>query len=80
MSYDYQGKYLFTASIRHEGSSKFGENHKWGDFPAVSAGWRISQESFMKDIEWISDLKIRADYGVTGNQDFGSYNSLNTMS
>ena len=80
VSYDYQGKYLFTASIRHEGSSKFGENHKWGDFPAVSAGWRISQESFMKDIEWISDLKIRADYGVTGNQDFGSYNSLNTMS
>ena len=79
VSYDYEGKYLLTASIRHEGSSKFGQNHKWGDFPAVSAGWRISQESFMKDIEWISDLKIRADYGVTGNQDFGSYNSLNTM-
>lgn len=80
VSYDFEGKYLFTASLRHEGSSKFGANHKWGDFPAVSAGWRISQESFMKDIEWINDLKIRADYGVTGNQDFGSYNSLNTMS
>ena len=80
VSYDYEGKYLFTASLRHEGSSKFGANHKWGDFPAVSAGWRISQESFMKDIEWINDLKIRGDYGVTGNQDFGSYNSLNTMS
>lgn len=80
VSYDFEGKYLFTASLRHEGSSKFGANHKWGDFPAVSAGWRISQESFMKDIEWINDLKIRADYGVTGNQDFDSYNSLNTMS
>lgn len=79
VSYDYQGKYLFTASLRHEGSSKFGKNHKWGDFPAVSVGWRISQESFMKDIDWINDLKIRADYGVTGNQDFGSYISLNTM-
>ena len=80
VSYDYDGKYLFTASLRHEGSSKFGKNHKWGNFPAVSAGWRISQESFMKDIDWINDLKIRADYGVTGNQDFGSYLSINTMS
>lgn len=80
VSYDFEGKYLFTASLRHEGSSKFGKNHKWGDFPAVSAGWRISQESFMQDIDWINDLKIRADYGVTGNQDFGSYLSLNTMS
>lgn len=80
VSYDFEGKYLFTASLRHEGSSKFGQNHKWGDFPAVSAGWRISQESFMQDIDWINDLKIRADYGVTGNQDFGSYISLNTMS
>lgn len=80
VSYDYMGKYLFTASWRHEGSSKFGLNHKWGDFPAVSAGWRISQEEFMSDIDWINDLKIRGDYGVTGNQDFGSYLSINTMS
>lgn len=80
LSYDYDGKYLVTASLRHEGSSKFGKNHKWGNFPAVSVGWRISQEEFMKDITWINDLKIRADYGVTGNQDFGSYLSINTMS
>lgn len=79
VSYDFEGKYLITASLRHEGSSKFGKNHKWGNFPAVSIGWRISQESFMKNAEWLNDLKIRADYGVTGNQDFGSYNSLNTM-
>ena len=79
VSYDYDGKYLFTASLRHEGSSKFGEKHKWGNFPAISAGWRISQEEFMRDIDWINDLKIRGDYGETGNQDFGSYLSLNTM-
>lgn len=79
VSYDFDGKYLFTASLRHEGSSKFGANNKWGNFPAVSAGWRISQESFMKGLEWLNDLKIRADYGVTGNQDFDNYLSLNTM-
>lgn len=80
LSYDFAGKYMFTASLRHEGSSKFGASHKWGNFPAVSAGWRISEEKFMKGLTWIDDLKIRADYGVTGNQDFGSYLSLNTMS
>ena len=80
LSYDFAGKYLFTASLRHEGSSRFGANNKWGNFPAVSAGWRISEENFMSDIEWINDLKVRADYGVTGNQDFGSYLSLNTLS
>ena len=79
VSYDYDGRYLFTASLRHEGSSKFGADNKWGNFPAVSAGWRISSEKFMKDIKWVNDLKLRADYGVTGNQDFGSYLSLNTM-
>lgn len=79
ISYDFDGKYMFTASLRHEGSSKFGVDNKWGNFPAVSAGWRISQEYFMKNIKWVNDLKLRADYGVTGNQDFGSYNSLNTM-
>ena len=79
VNYDYAGKYLLTASLRHEGSSKFGKNHKWGNFPAVSAGWRISQENFMHDITWINDLKIRGDFGVTGNQEFESYLSLNTM-
>ena len=79
VSYDYAGKYMFTASLRHEGSSKFGADNKWGNFPAVSAGWRISEEPFMKNVKWVSDLKLRADYGVTSNQDFGSYISLNTM-
>ena len=80
VSYDWKGRYLFTASLRHEGSSKFGANHKWGNFPAVSAGWRISDEPFMQGTKsWLTDLKLRADYGVTGNQGFGSYQSLATM-
>lgn len=80
VSYDYDGKYLMTASIRHEGSSKFGPNNKWGNFPAVSIGWRMSQESFMEDAKgWLNDLKIRADYGVTGNQDFDDYLSVAAM-
>lgn len=80
VSYDYDGKYLMTASIRHEGSSKFGPNNKWGNFPAASIGWRISQESFMEDSKsWLNDLKLRADYGVTGNQDFEDYLSVAAM-
>ena len=80
ISYDYDGRYLLTASLRHEGSSRFGKNHKWGNFPAVSAGWRISNEKFMEGTSsWLNDLKIRADFGVTGNQEFGSYLSLDTM-
>ena len=80
VSYDYKGKYLMTASLRHEGSSKFGKNNKWGNFPAVSLGWRISQEHFMEGASgWLNDLKIRGDYGETGNQDFDSYRSLATM-
>lgn len=80
LSYNYKDKYFATFSLRHEGSSKFGANHKWGSFPAVSAGWRISEEDFMKDVKWISDLKLRGDFGVTGNQDFDSYKSLALMS
>lgn len=78
-SYDWKGRYLLTVSLRHEGSSRFGKNHKWGNFPAVSAGWRISEEAFMKDVKWIDELKIRGDYGETGNQDFKNYQSLSTM-
>lgn len=78
-SYDYKGKYLATASLRYEGSSKFGTNNKWGYFPAFSLGWRISEEEFMKGVDWINDLKVRGDFGVTGNQNFDSYKSLATM-
>lgn len=67
--YSYKEKYMVTATVRRDGSSKFGVNNKWGTFPSVSAAWGISQESFMEDAKWINDLKLRAGYGVTGNQD-----------
>ncbi len=70
------GKYLFSAAVRREGSSRFGEGKKWGTFPAVSAGWRISDESFMQGLASVSDLKLRLSYGITGNQDIGNYRSL----
>jgi len=75
-SYNFDDKYLLMASLRHEGSSKFGANHKWGTFPAVSAGWRISREAFMSDINFISDLKLRAGFGITGTAPGSSYMSL----
>ena len=77
--WNYQEKYMATVSIRHEGSSKFGTNNKWGNFPAVSAGWRVSEEPFMESVLWLSDLKIRAGYGITGNQGVVSYASLATL-
>ncbi|OGX84219.1 SusC/RagA family TonB-linked outer membrane protein [Hymenobacter coccineus] len=77
VNYSFKDRYLLSASLRREGSSKFGTDNKWGNFPAVSVGWRISQEAFMANQQWINDLKLRADYGVTGNQDFGNYLSQN---
>ena len=72
-------KYLLSAAVRREGSSRFGEDKKWGTFPAVSAGWRLSDESFMQDVASVSDLKLRLSYGITGNQDIGNYKSLVTL-
>lgn len=67
INYSYDNKYLLNLSLRHEGSSKFGPRHRWGNFWSVSGGWRMNEEEFMKDIEWLNDLKIRAAYGITGN-------------
>lgn len=77
--YNFDQRYLLSLSLRRDGSSRFGNNQKWGWFPAVSAGWRISREAFMKDIKWVDDLKLRIGYGVTGNQDFNNYKSLLLM-
>ena len=68
-NYSYGERYMVTATLRRDGSSKFGADHKWGIFPSASAAWGISQEAFMEDVEWVSDLKLRAGWGVTGNQD-----------
>ena len=80
LNYDYDKKYYFSASLRREGSSKFGYQNKWGYFPAASVGWRITNEEFFPKLSWLNELKLRADYGETGNQDFGSYLSLDTYS
>ena len=77
--YNYDEKYLASVSLRRDGSTRFGKDHKWGWFPAASLGWRISQEEWMKDLSWLSDLKLRAGFGVTGNQDFSNYKSLMLM-
>ena len=79
--YSYKEKYMITATVRRDGSSKFGANNKWGIFPSVSAAWGISQEDFMENVEWVNDLKLRAGYGVTGNQDgLQPYKSLDLYS
>ncbi len=74
--YSLDDKYLFNAALRYEGSSKFGEGNKWGTFPSIGVGWRLSAEPFLKDSKSLNDLKIRLSYGVTGNEDIGNYNSL----
>ena len=87
VNYDFADKYYVSASLRREGSSKFGIGNKWGNFPGVSVGWRIINEAFFPTVDAINDLKFRADFGVTGNQDFnrggddlGSYMSMDTYS
>lgn len=79
VTYSYKDKYLLMASIRHEGSSKFGEDHKWGNFPGVSGGWRITEEPFMKSVAWVNNLKLRAGFGITGINVADSYNSMSSL-
>lgn len=74
-NYNFDEKYLLMASVRREGSTKFGANYQWGNFPAVSAGWRISKESFMESLAFVDNLKIRAGYGVTGTEPNNPYMS-----
>ncbi len=80
INYGLFDKYLLTLSYRADGSSVFGENNKWGYFPSGSIAWRISQEEFLKDSPIVSDLKLRASYGVTGNQGISPYGSLARLS
>jgi iron complex outermembrane receptor protein len=80
-NYGYDGKYLLTATVRRDGSSRFGDNNKWGTFPSASAAWRISSEDFMSSTkDWLGNLKLRLGYGITGNQDgIGEYKSLSIL-
>lgn len=72
VNYSYLDRYIVTATARYEGSSKFAPDNRWGFFPGLSLGWRVSQEPFMKDVTFIDDLKFRAGYGETGNEGFGA--------
>ncbi|MEO5582647.1 MAG: SusC/RagA family TonB-linked outer membrane protein, partial [Saprospiraceae bacterium] len=67
--YNYDDRYILTASFRRDGSSKFGPNHRWGNFPSVALAWRMSNEEFLKNLVWINNLKMRLSYGLTGNQE-----------
>jgi TonB-linked SusC/RagA family outer membrane protein len=81
LNYNFNDKYLLAATLRRDGSSKFGANNKWGTFPSISVAWRISGEHFMSSIVFLSDLKLRLGYGVTGNQGgIGPYNSIGLYS
>ena len=75
-TYAYKDRYMLTATIRFDGSSRFGSDSKWGTFPSVGLAWRASEEDFLKGNKVITDLKIRGSYGVTGNQEIGNYQSL----
>lgn len=76
LNYSLSEKYLVMASVRHEGSSKFGANYKWGTFPAVSLGWRINKENFLANASFLDDLKLRAGFGITGTVPTDPYQSL----
>jgi TonB-linked SusC/RagA family outer membrane protein len=80
VNYIFDDKYILTFTGRADGSSRFGENNKWGFFPSGAIAWRVSNEEFMKPVSFINDLKIRTSYGLTGNQEIGVYNSISRFS
>ena len=79
VAYGYNEKYLLTASIRADGSSKFGKENKWGYFPSVALGWTLSEESFIKKMNVFDNFKLRASYGVTGNNQIPAYSSIGIL-
>ncbi len=80
VNYNYESKYMASASFRRDGSSRFGPANKWGSFPSLSAGWRISEENFMQNMDVLSNLNLRASYGFTGNENIGNYRWISSMS
>jgi len=76
INYAYKGRYLFSASLRRDGSSRFGANRRWGTFPSISGAWRLKEESFLSNVKFLSDLKIRASYGKAGNANIADFASL----
>ena len=78
LNYNIQDRYILALTFRHDGSSRFGEDNAWGSFPSVAAAWRLSDEAFLRNVGWLSDLKLRASWAKTGNQAFGNYLQYST--
>ena len=79
-NYNYDNRYLLTATVRTDGSTVFSQKNKWGFFPSFSAAWRVSEEAFMKDLKWISNFKVRFGWGIVGNDRISNYLSLDMYS
>ncbi|HYG37999.1 MAG TPA: TonB-dependent receptor [Cytophagales bacterium] len=79
LNYSFKDKYLLTATVRRDGSSRFGAENRYGTFPSASVAWRISEENFFKGLDFVNDLKIRGGYGLTGNQEIGNYTFAATL-
>ena len=79
VNYDWDNRYLITATVRRDGASNFAENHKYATFPSGALGWRVSNEDFMENVNTISNLKLRFSYGVTGNPSIDPYQSLASL-
>ena len=80
VNYNLMDKYMFTATVRRDGSSRFGINNRWATFPSGAFAWKIKQENFMRNVNFIDDLKLRLGYGITGNQDIGNFKYSQTYS
>jgi TonB-linked SusC/RagA family outer membrane protein len=78
-NFSFNDKYIMAASIRRDGSSRFGKDNRWGWFPSVSAGWRLSQEEFLKNLTWLSEMKLRGSYGIAGNNNIGNFASIGLL-
>ena len=76
VQYNFKSRYFLSASLRRDGSSKFGSNNKWGWFPTAAIGWSLDQEKFLSSVKWLNQLKLRASYGISGNQEIGEYRSM----
>lgn len=80
VNYSFNNKYLLTATVRRDGSSRFGANNQWGTFPSFSFGYLVSEEEFMKNVDFVSDLKLRFSYGISGNNQIGNYTHIGLLS
>lgn len=76
LNYNYDDRYLLTATFRQDGSSRFGSDNRWGAFPSLSLGWRLSEENFLNQVSWLSELRLRASYGLTGNNFISNYGAI----